>query len=233
MQVLITRPVDQARSTVASLKDIGYQALVDPLLMIEPVAVDWSGLDPAALIVTSANAVHAIPDKFTSRPVFAVGRATARTLDQHGCEEIIEGPGSAEYLMPIIKEHKDLLTGPVVYLSGDHVKADLDGELREAGYEAHRRVAYRSVASEKLSEETLDAIENETLDAVTFFSPRSGQIFVELIQEEGLEDMFEHVGAVCLSPTIARSVSSLRWRRLLIASGRTQSALLACLERLE
>lgn len=232
MQVLITRPEGQARSTVNSLKEMGHKALVDPLLIIERVKVDLATLKPTAFVVTSGNAVHGIPKDHCHIPVFAVGKATARALEEHGCEHVIEGGGAAEYLMPVIKDHADLLKGPVVYLAGDHVKVDIDGEIRALGGDAKRMLAYRSIAVDHLSDETLDAIENEELDAVTFFSPRSGQVFVEIIQEEGLEEMFDRVGAVCLSPTIARAVSPLPWRRLLIAHSRTQTALLACLERL-
>ena len=61
MRVLITRPEDDARPLAERLAARGIEALVEPLLIIVPVAgaeLDLDGVQ--ALLVTSANGARAL-----------------------------------------------------------------------------------------------------------------------------------------------------------------------------
>jgi uroporphyrinogen-III synthase len=77
--VLVTRPRAQAEVTAAALRALGHEPLLDAMLEIEPLHLpDLAGReDVAAVVLTSANAVTALPASLAGLPVFAVGAATA------------------------------------------------------------------------------------------------------------------------------------------------------------
>jgi uroporphyrinogen-III synthase len=93
--VVVTRPAHQAGPLIESLEQQGAQVIAFPVIAVEPIFLgeetrarlapsrfDWA-------IFTSANAVEQAIAQF-ARPwhcrIAAVGRATARALEQHGVE---------------------------------------------------------------------------------------------------------------------------------------------------
>jgi uroporphyrinogen-III synthase len=87
MRVIVTRPEGQEDELVVGLRRLGHEAVVCPLVRIEPLGdgpVDASGYD--WLIVTSANGARELGRRLSGRParVAAVGRATAAVLAENG-----------------------------------------------------------------------------------------------------------------------------------------------------
>ena len=83
MRVLVTRPQAESERTAAALRARGHEAVLAPLLRIEPVAD--AVIDPTsaiAILMTSGNAaraaaVHPALGAIRHLPVLAVGRQTA------------------------------------------------------------------------------------------------------------------------------------------------------------
>jgi len=103
LPLLIVRPLEGALKTERRAKDLGLQAVLDPLFIVEPVI--WS--DPAvrdfdALLLTSANAVTHGGDQldvYKSLPVLAVGQATARAAENAGFHIEETGESSGQQLL--------------------------------------------------------------------------------------------------------------------------------------
>ena len=61
MRLLLTRPEPDAQRTAAALRAQGHDVIIAPLLRIEPAADAEIGAGPwAAILITSANAAHAV-----------------------------------------------------------------------------------------------------------------------------------------------------------------------------
>ena len=61
MVILVTRPQPDNAATSAALRAKGFEALAAPVLRFEPIALQDDADTPyGAVIVTSANALHAV-----------------------------------------------------------------------------------------------------------------------------------------------------------------------------
>jgi hypothetical protein len=70
------------------------------------------------------------------------------------------------------------------------------------------------------------------LTAATFFSPRTAETFVGLVEKLGLSGACAETTAICLSEAVAEQLRRLDWRALLVAERPNQVSLLARLDEL-
>ncbi len=156
MRLLVTRPLEDARRQAERLAALGHEAVLAPLLTIEPVPGVALPLEGAqALIVTSRNALRALAahparDRALALPLIAVGEATAREAEGLGFKSVTVGEGTAESLLPLIAERFDAGNGPLVHLAGETLAYDLKGALEAKGFKLHQPVLYRAQAAEAL-----------------------------------------------------------------------------------
>lgn len=103
LPLLILRPLEGALKTERRAKDLGLQAVVDPLFIVEPVIWSDSAVrDFDALLLTSANAVTHGGDQLDAYkllPVLAVGQATARAAEKVGFHIAETGDSSGQQLL--------------------------------------------------------------------------------------------------------------------------------------
>lgn len=109
MQVIVTRPPLSAERTAGRLVELGYTPVLMPLFEPRhcPQAVRAAlEENPGELILTSAEAVRSLPggesfDRgWLSRPVHAVGQATARAARAFGFSDIRVSGGQEKPLQP-------------------------------------------------------------------------------------------------------------------------------------
>jgi uroporphyrinogen-III synthase len=204
MRVAVTRPGEDAGPLKARLEAMGHQVVMVPLMTIRPRAgVVIPGNPWQAVAVTSANGIRALPeghalDKFRALTVGpqSLNAALARGLkaEAHG--------GDVNGLAAFIRSALDPGAGPILYLSGAETAGDLEGQLRDAGFECHRAVLYDAVPAESLGEAET-ALRNGEVDAVLLYSPRTARIWLRLVEAAGLLPRAELVRNFCLSRNVA------------------------------
>ena len=148
MRVLVLRDRDAADETVAALARLGHEALLAPVIEIEPTAMPLPSGRFDALLATSRHAfTH---DRNAQRwgrrlPVFAVGRRTAEAARAAGFEDVRIGAGDGEGLSTLVR-----LTLPrparLLYLAGRDRKRTLEGSLGVAGIGLEVAETYAAVA---------------------------------------------------------------------------------------
>lgn len=232
MLVLITRPLEEAEALAATLKARGLESLIEPLIAIKPLEAAVPALDGVqALLFTSANGVRAFAAGASQRdlPVFAVGARTAEVAREVGFERVESADGAVEDLARLVRKRLDPKKGALFHGAGAEVKGDLSAMLAPNGFEVRRTVLYEAMPASSLSGATLTALRDGRLDAVLFFSPRSAEIFVNLVRSAGVEGACGRLAAICLSPSVAEAARALRWREVSIASRSEQAALVELL----
>jgi uroporphyrinogen-III synthase len=178
--VLVTRPRAQAEATAVALRALGHEPLLDPMLVIEPLPPpDLTGQENiAAVVLTSANAVPALPASLKDRPVFAVGPATAEAAKAAGCRDVRAGSDDGRALAGLVSRALPPGAGAVVlHLAAEEVREGLAAGLRDAGLAYRHVVAYRAVPSARLAPATSRALVDGRLGAALFFSPRTAAVF--------------------------------------------------------
>lgn len=233
MRVLITRPIDDARELAIQIERLGHSCFVEPLLSIE--YANGTPLDVAgyrALIFTSANGARAaslrIADK--SVPVISIGQATATVAHRSGFHNVTQSKGEGvEEFEHFIKSVTSPTEGTLLHISGETVAGTLVENLCNSGFHAVRIPLYRAVPAANLSPALYEALINGHIDAALFFSPRTATIFADLIKDAGCETAMAFVSALALSQNVAKSLSPLTFRKLLVAQNQGTEAMLQLL----
>lgn len=237
MHILVTRPEPEGSRMKAQLEAAGHEVTLDALLQIEPLTVDPADFDGAqALIATSRNALRALApgpslDAALRLPVFTVGPGTAELARALGFERVVAGTGAARDLVALIAGEADPAEGPLVHIAGEVTAFDIAAALAVQGFEVRTLTAYRAVAAASLNEATARSIADSTLDAVILMSPRSANIFAQLVADRGLEGDARRLVFLCLSQAVADSVQCLVPARVEIAEAPNAAAMLAAVGR--
>jgi len=231
-RILLTRPREDSAALADLLEAKGYRTAIEPMLVIEPVAVPPDPTAFQAVIATSANGVRALSAATGGRgvPLFAVGPATAQAAREAGFISIESAAGESHALARLVAERLDPRNGPLLHVSGEDVAGDLAGSLSAQGFAVERSVLYRARAATALSARTARLIASGEIHAVLFFSPRTARTFVSLAAAAQLGSACAGMTAICLSPAVAESAAGVAWCGVRVATRPDRSALIEALD---
>ena len=252
--ILVTRPIEEAKTLAASLTERGCIALIEPLLRIRyrPLTIETcQAFDPenlSALLFTSSNGVRAWSDLvgiekkadtalLYQLPIFTVGKATEAVARAVGFTKVQAAAGSVESLAHLVTQHLDPQTsGDLLHIAGTVLAGDLAHLLGRAGFKRIRRATlYEAIPSPSLSPTVCAALAYGELNAALFFSPRTAAHFVVLIQQALPNSQAcawaQRLVALCLSQAVATALHPLPFHARHIAAEPSQDALLALIDR--
>src|SRR5688572_2316006 len=101
MRLLVTRPGPDNARTAATLRQMGHDVMLAPMLRIETIADADLGPPPcAAILLTSANGARALAGhprlpELKALPVLAVGKTSAETARDAGFTDVTSANGDA------------------------------------------------------------------------------------------------------------------------------------------
>src|SRR5262249_48258458 len=126
LRVAITRAQPEAEKTAAHVRARGGEAVLAPLLSIEPRPFELSAAGAQALLFTSSNGVHAFAAQATQRDIaaFAVGESTAAAARAAGFAEVRAAGGDVAALAQLVQAALDPRAGALIHISGAHVAGD-------------------------------------------------------------------------------------------------------------
>ena len=236
--VVVTRQADAAGSLVEALEARGMRAWHVPATMTVPPA-DAAPLDAAIeglgdadwLVVTSARAVESIRGRETWLRVWpraaprvrvaAVGPATARALQAAGIDVHVQpAGGNAADLLQALRHDAGPLDGRrVVWPHADIADASWLATLEQAGALVIAPVAYCTVDVPVGTLQPLcRAVDERTLDAVTFCSPSSAQSIARAFADRTLHALADRAVVAAIGKTTAAALERLGARPDVISS---------------
>ena len=235
MQVLVTRPPEDAAPIVDDLAARGHTAMVSPMLRVRylaEAAPDLTGVQ--ALLFTSANGVRAFASASGERdlPALTVGNATAAAAAEAGFARRETAAGDADALVRLVAATRDPADGALFHAAGTVTTGDLAGKLESHGFAVRRETVYAAEPAGAFTPNATAALRARTLDAVLFFSPRTAKTFVTLAHAADIADACRGMRAVCLSPAVANAAAGLTWRGVHTARRPERAALLRTLDDL-
>jgi uroporphyrinogen-III synthase len=151
LRALVTRPSEQAQALAVELEAQGFEAVVEPLIAIEPLSDDpirVSGYE--WVIVTSANGAHELARRMDATPprIAAVGPGTAAALEGAGlAPDVVADVHTQEGLVAAIGKP----AGRVLFFAAEGARSLLPDAL-----EADVVPAYRTVELEVASLPSVD-----------------------------------------------------------------------------
>lgn len=164
--LLLTRPVDDSRRFAALLPDL--PALISPVIRIEPVPHDAQALAAARVLVFTSGHAIAAAGPGRGRRAYCVGPRTAELARAAGFD-VVQGPGDAEGLMPILRKVDE----PLVHPHGRHLAKVLPVEGIVV-YDQH---------PVPLNDEARKLLAGTAPVILPLFSPRSARLIADQIGE--------------------------------------------------
>lgn len=248
-RIVVTRAREQAGDLVRALQDRGAEAIVAPVIRIQPLEnlgrlrAALTGLSAYRWVVfTSQNAVQIVLDRlvawgltprvFASTWIAAIGSATADMLKQRGLiPALVPEEFVAEALVEALDERSDgLLAGSRVLVpSAEDARDVLAAGLRRRGATVENVPVYRTVPVEDDFGALSAEIIARRIDAVTFTSSSTVRSFVHLVgQEIATSGRFV---AATIGPITAGTARELGLREIIEAAPHTVAGLVESLVR--
>jgi len=233
MRLLVTRPQPDTDAQAEKLNALGHEVIAAPLLEVEFLEFSPLPLDAAqALIATSRNGLRALASSpelqaTLKLPLYAVGKATADLARELGFNEIHQGPGTAEELVPLIASECDPGAGALIHLAGERQAFDLKTALEDKKFKVEQPVVYRVLLADSFAEGAREALGKSTLDGVILMSPATAQTYVALVDASDLRHRAAKLTYFCLSHAVAEPLKAFDDARILIAGSPREDDLLA------
>lgn len=206
---------------------MGLTPIITPLQAVEPVRPVLPTPDKVAgLLLTSRNAIEAIPPAWFDVPTWAVGDATAKRARAHGLTRVTSADGDAATLAALIPPRPG---STLLLVTGEGMGRPLARMLRERGFRVIRRIAYRTRPAVTLPDRARAAVLASEPLGVLLFSADASRVFVRLLRGAGAADAVGAHEAFAISSASAMALRSLAWRAIHIAARPTQEAMLAML----
>ena len=214
--LLVLRPQPGNTATVAAAGEMGLTTIAAPLFEIRPL--DWHLPDehPAAVLVTSANAIRhggATLAALTDLPLYAVGETTAEVARDAGFDRVITGNGDVDAVLALAR--RDGITS-LLHLAGRDYRAPASPGIAIA-----RRFVYAAEPAEALPDMAHDALPEAV---VLLHSPRAARLFARFVDPAG-------IAIAAISPATLEAAGP-GWRAAHVAERPTDASLLAVAAKL-
>jgi uroporphyrinogen-III synthase len=200
---------------------MGHEPVLAPCLTITRLAPVLPE-NPAAIIVTSMQAIPALPARYCNLPVFCVGDATAGRLRQNGFASVESASGDAKDLYRLIIARR--VDGVYLLASGARQGVRLARSLAAAGIDVMRVSVYAARPVQALTGAACALLEDRMIGAALFYSAETAKAFIQLAPPGT-----EAVTALALSRPIATALRRLPWAQIRVATAPTEADLLALL----
>ena len=231
VKVLVTRPEPENARTAATLRALGHEALLAPLLRFEPLpGAAWTPGPFAALLVTSANAVRALAghprrEAVQELRVFAVGDRTAAAARASGFARVVSARGDAGALAALVADQLAGEMRPLLHLAGeDHV--GLATDLAPRGIHVETAAVYRMAPAAGFPGAVAEALRRGEIEAVLHYSPRSAEAYLACARAGEIERAGLAPAHACLSAAVAAPLERAGARRIALAAEPNEDALL-------
>lgn len=224
--VLVTRPEPGASETAARLRRAGLVAVVAPFLTVRTCAAELPG-GLQAVLVTSGNALAALPARLHRLPLLAVGDRTAERARAIGFSSAHSAEGDAAALARAAVARFDPAGGALLLASGRGQGEALAGSLRDAGFAVHHRSVYAAEGVAAFPEPAARAL-GTGVRAALFFSAETARVFVRLLPP-GLAPALAGAEALAIGAAAAAALRGLPFRAVRVSVRPTSDGVLALL----
>lgn len=232
--ILITRPQPEADIYAQELQALGFETMVQPVLEITPQAFEIPDLSRyQALIFTSGNGVRFFAERSQvfDIPVFTVGDQTRAAAMKAGFTHVSSAGGAASDLIDLIARSAPDKARPLLHARGYHTALPIHILLQEQGFNVDLCVVYKADPAASLKAETMAAIKESRIAAIPFFSKRTAESFLDLVQKNGLAPSLSSIKALSMSASVLECVQPYTWQGTYLSDAPDKASLTKLLQR--
>lgn len=230
--ILVTRAKGDEHELTEALHELGHHVIHEPLTEIFLNHTIRAHLEqslrdePNAILITSKHAVQSLALLSDIRDIclVCVGTATTEYAMSLGFSRVYEAGPNVDHLISYISDGYDD-DARFVYISGEHIRSDLPLILASLGMQCERIIAYDAIAAESLSDTLVAQLQRGQIEAVTFFSPRNAEIFIDLLARAECKSATLTMDVFALSEEVAASARKAAWQHIFVAEKPTLASL--------
>ncbi len=218
LRALVIRQEEEALSLAKALTAKGVEPYLCPLF--KPFFLPCPSLEnPQGLIITSKNALRALEEReeLKQLPLYVVGDQTAQFAKNRGFKTVFSSSGTSKELLFLILQKAARTNGTLWHLSGDVVRGDIVETLKTEGFQAQRHIIYHIKEVDDLPSSLISDIQQQKMSHVLFFSPRTTDVFINLLEKNGLEKMASSITSLCLSQNVVERARCLDWKKIWVS----------------
>lgn len=210
-KILITRPIEQSKYLSAQLGAQGAECFVIPAIEIKSVnyAVSHNELSQYdKFIFISQNAVLLGPQlSQLNKPIYAVGQATAQSLKDKGCSQVIVPKTFSSESLLEQPGLSDVQGENILIICGQGGRRLLEETLRQRGAKYKRLEVYQRVYPQQGEQDLRETLASVVLD---FIVVTSEQALIHLVQMAGsFEQELKTRQLIVIGKRLAGSVKAL------------------------
>ena len=219
MHILLTRPLEDCSEIILRFKTLGHQVSHLPLLRIDRIKYnDINFSEFKGIIFTSANAVKFLEAKTIDKKIlcFCVGNATEKKARSVGFQNVIAAEGNVENLKELILQNFDHNYGKLIYISGETISSDLEGQLLRKGYNIKRVINYQSNHNLKFDDDFIEKLKNNIPDMVYVYSQNSASSFLNFIKIYQSQDLWMNTNLMCMGEKTSTILNEIKWKKIFL-----------------
>ncbi len=232
MRLLFTRPAEDSRRQAANFEALGHETIIRPLMEVAFPRLTPLRLDGVqGLIATSRNALRGLSrnmafEKAKAILVFCVGDSTAMFADELGFTRVVAGDGAAKDLIPIITYSAAPESGPLLYLTGQHLAFDLETPLKAKGFAVPRVIIYEAREADGRTLTSFAEALRSGVDGTVLMSARTAAICAKAIKQFKLQREAAGVTWYCYSDAVAQPLQQFEDLTIKVAPAPTEADLM-------
>ncbi len=247
--VIVTRAREQASSLRSILEDMGACVYQFPTIAIQPME-DYSALkesiqniqDYKWIVFTSVNGVKYFWEQLEAMDldarslgqcrIAAIGPATANRLVDKGIKpDFVPDTYVAESIVQGLLD-RNVQGEKVLIPRAEKAREVLPGELEEAGAKVEVLPVYKTVLAEESSGKINQAIEQGSIQYITFTSSSTVENFFQLFSPRELANYVpNNIKLACIGPITARTLENYGFQADIIPEEYTIPGLASALDK--
>jgi len=203
-------------STLIVTSQNGLRGLIPPLVTPAQAGAQGTKQD----LATGKDSAVAIPPMLPWTPacagvtrggVYCVGESTRTLAKRMGFKNIHVAKHSVQSLLNLIRTKSPQELGEILYAAGETTTLDLEKILSPLGYEIKTEVVYKTTPLKKFSPALLGLLKDNKIRQVCFFSTKTAEVFMHLMDHHRLTSLYEKMEALSFSQHISNKLSQYPW----------------------
>ena len=221
MHILFTKSQNSSEILIKRFADKGHRITNFSILNIKPIIIpDINFKDFTAVIFTSSNAVHNLKNikNVSHLKCFCVGEETASAAKKIGFLNIQVAGGNYIELRDLIFKSCDKAKENFIYVRGEFISNDLDGDFKKQGYNLKSVTNYTAEPNLNIDHQLIEDLKNKLIDVIFVYSKRAADQLLKIILNHKIMDDLDNCSLNCISINVANTLKRLKWKRIKIFS---------------
>jgi uroporphyrinogen-III synthase len=221
LHILFTKSQNSSETLIKRFVAKGHRVTNFSILNIKPIIIlDINFKDFTGVIFTSSNAVQNLKNirNINHLKCFCVGEETAEVAKKIGFLNIQVAGGNYIELRDLIFKSCDKAKEKFIYVRGEFISNDLEGDFKKEGYNLKSATNYTTEPNLNIDRQLIEDLKNKLVDVIFVYSKRTADQLLKIILNHKIANDLDNCSLNCISINVANTLKRLNWKKIKIFS---------------